>query len=238
MNAAAVELALATLALTMATALRPWRALGVDGPPWPWVIAWAVLPLLWSLDRQLGVALLPPLSGAALLVLMTGWPLAVLACVPMAIVATLCGPLDAAAALHRAVWLGIVPATVALGLGTALRQWLPRHVAVYVMSRGFFCAGLAAMLAGVLGGAGIACMPDADAWVARALMALAEASITGGLVAVMVVQRPALLATYSDRLYLEHADAASARAPRERPLQELATQEPHHPTHRRRHARW
>jgi len=213
MDAVAVDLGIVMLALAMAIALQPWRALGSSGPPWPWVIAWALLPLLWSLDRQLGVAALPLLSGAALLVLMTGWPLAVLACVPMAIVAAVCGPLDVAQALHRAVWLGIVPATAALALGTAARRWLPHHVAVYVMGRGFFGTGVA-MLASGLGGAGIAHVPGADAWVAQGLLALAEASITGGLVAAMVAQRPAWLATYSDRLYLAPADAAPEQARR------------------------
>ncbi|HEU5294196.1 MAG TPA: hypothetical protein VFU71_05365 [Burkholderiaceae bacterium] len=196
-----VDLAMAVFAIAIALALRPWRAIGATGPPWAWVVAWAMLPLLWSLDRQLGVAVLPTLSGAALLVLMTGWPLAVLASVPMAIVAAVCGPLDAAEALHRAVWLGIMPATAALGIGAATRRFLPHHVAVYLMGRGFIGTGIGVLLALALGVpvAGSA----ADGWVARLLMAMAEASLTAGIAAVLLVQRPELLATYADRLYLE-----------------------------------
>src|SRR5262245_29457895 len=87
MDVALIDGVVVALASTLAISLRPWRTVDPAGPPWEWVIAWATLPLLWSLDRQLGVSLLPPLSGAALLVLLTGWPLAVLACVPMALLA-------------------------------------------------------------------------------------------------------------------------------------------------------
>ena len=104
-----VDLAISTIALTAAIARRPWRAIAASGPPWAWVLVLALLPLWWSIDHQLGVAVLPPLSGAALLVLMAGWPLAVLLCVPIGLITVLGGPLDAYDALHRAAWLGIVP---------------------------------------------------------------------------------------------------------------------------------
>jgi len=196
-----VDLAIAALAVATAIALRPWRAVRDAGPPWSWVLVWALLPLWWSLDRQLGVAALPPLSGAALLVLMTGWPLAVLVCVPISLIAVLGGPLDAYDALHRAVWLGIVPATVALAVGGVVRRWLPVHVGVYVFVRGFIGSGVAVWLAGALGDA-VASPATADMGVARLLMALGEAAITGAIVTLLVAHRPEALATYSDRLYL------------------------------------
>jgi len=68
---AALDAALAAFAVGAALAVRPWRMVYGTGPPWVWVVAWATLPVLWCLDRQLGVALPPPLSGAALLVLLT-----------------------------------------------------------------------------------------------------------------------------------------------------------------------
>ena len=199
---ALVDLAIAALAVATAIALRPRRASHETGPPWSWVLAWALLPLLWSMDRQLGVAALPPWSGAALLVLMTGWPLAVLACVPISLIAVLGGPLDAYDALHRAVWLGIVPATVALTVGGVVRRWLPLHVGVYVFVRGFIGSGVALWLAGALGTALAASPATSDVGVARLLMALGEAAITGAVVTLLVAHRPEALATYSDRLYL------------------------------------
>jgi uncharacterized membrane protein len=197
-----VDLAIAALAVATAIASRPWRAVPQAGPPWSWVLVWALLPLWWSMDRQLGVSALPPLSGAALLVLMTGWPLAVLACVPIGLIAVLGGPLDAHDALHRTVWLGLVPATIALAVGGVVRRWLPAHVGVYVFVRGFIGSGVALWLAGMLGAALAGSPATADMGVARVLMALGEAGITGAIVTFLVAHRPEALATFSDRLYL------------------------------------
>jgi uncharacterized membrane protein len=133
---------------------------------------------------------------------MTGWPLAVLACVPMGLIAVFGGPLDAHDALHRAVWLGIVPATLALAIGGVVRRWLPSHVGVYVFVGGFVGSGVTVWLAGTLGAALAAAPSAADANVARVLMSLGEAAITGAAVTLLVAHQPEALATYSDRLYL------------------------------------
>lgn len=201
----AIDLVLAAAALVLALALRPWRAVGAEGPPWPWLAWWAALPLLWGADRYAAMPIVQPLSGAALLVLLAGWPLAVLALVPVALVTAWAGALPWDDALHRLVWLGIVPATLALGLGTALRRWLPRHLFVYILGRGFFATMLAAACAGALalwlGGAPVG-SEVADLLVGRWLAASGEAFLTGMLVAIFVAFRPHWLATYSDRLYL------------------------------------
>ena len=49
--------------------------------------------------------------------------------------------------LHRLVWLGLVPGTLAMGLGAAVRRWLPHHLFIYILGRGFFVT--AAAVAGV-----------------------------------------------------------------------------------------
>jgi uncharacterized membrane protein len=197
------DLSIATVAVTAAIARQPWRAIPRAGPPWAWVMVWAVLPLWWSIDRQLGIAVLPSLSGAALLVLMTGWPLAVVACVPIGLIAVLGGPLDAHEALHRAVWLGIVPATLTLAIGAGVRRWLPLHVGVYVFAGAFVGSGIALWLAGTLGTALAVSPPVGDANVARVLTSFGEAAITCAVVTLLVAHRPEALATYSDRMYLD-----------------------------------
>jgi uncharacterized membrane protein len=208
----ALDLVITVTALVTAAALKPWRLLRDGGPPWPWIFFAAALPWCWSVDHQAGVALLPPLSGAALLVLMAGWPLAVLAAVPIALVSAWGGGLDTLQALHRAVWLGIVPATFALLVGAATRRWLPRHPCCYVAARGFFGAGLAVFVAGVL-----RAWPTGDGWIAMALVSTAEAGITATLATALVVWRPELLATYTDRLYLPREAQAIASRPRRGP---------------------
>lgn len=193
--------------LTAATALamRPWRALPPQGPPWAWVAWWALLPLLWSADRWAQSAVVQPLSGASLLLLMAGWPLAVLALVGTAVAAVVLGPLDAAEALHRLVWLGLAPATLALAFGAAIRRWLPNHLFVYIFARGFFGTLLATVAAGWLAlwrtGAS-AGLSEGDLLIGRWLAAWGESIVTGMLVAIFVAYRPSWLATYSDALYL------------------------------------
>jgi len=196
---------LAVAALLVALALKPWRVAAAAPPAWPALACWATMPLLWSLDRVAGTPLLQPLSGAGLLLLMLGWPLTVLALLPVLGLITLLSGLDAAEALHRTVWLGLVPATLALGLGAAMRRWLPHHLFIYILGRGFFGTALA------VAGAGIAAallfgvpaeLNLADVMLARGLTAFGDAFITGMLVAIFVAFRPEWLATYTDRLYL------------------------------------
>jgi len=196
---------LALSALAVALWLRPWRVVGAAGPPWPWLAWTAVLPLLWGADVYAAMPIVQPLSGAALLVLCAGWPLAMLALVPVAGVTLWMGGLDWAEGLHRLVWLGVVPGTLALGLGAALRRWLPQHLFIYILGRGFFATLLAATLAGA-GALAVGTLPTGtsvdDLLLARLLAASGEAFMTGMLVAIFVAFRPQWLATYSDKLYL------------------------------------
>jgi hypothetical protein len=120
-----LNLLLALPALAIALALKPWRLLH-GAPPWPALATWALMPLLWSLDVTTAAPLLQPLSGVCILLLMLGWPLTVLALLPVGGVMLLMTDVDAAGALHRVVWLGLMPATLAMALGGAIRRWLPR----------------------------------------------------------------------------------------------------------------
>lgn len=196
---------LASTAVAPALWLRPWRQLAGRTPPGPWLAWWLLLPLLWGADHYAHSALLQPLSGAVLLTLLAGWPLAMLALPVAALLAWGVGDLPAALALHRLVWLGVMPATLALAFGAGLRRWLPHHLFIYILGRGFFGTLLAVAAAGAL--ALVLTGPPAgaetaDVLVARWLAASGEAFLTGMLVAIFVAFRPQWLATYSDRLYL------------------------------------
>ncbi len=200
-----LDVLLGLLALATALALRPWRAWTLAAPPWPALAWWAVLPLLWSLDAVTGMPLLQPLSGVCVLLLMLGWPLAVLMLLPVAAVMVLMADLSALDALHRTVWLGLVPATLAMVLGAAMRRWLPRHLFVYILGRGFFATALAVAAAGALAAVlyGVpANLSLDDVLLARGLAAWGDAFLTGGMAAIFVAFRPEWLATYTDRLYL------------------------------------
>jgi uncharacterized membrane protein len=202
----AAELALVAGALAVAASLRPWRMLPHRAPPWPWIAWWLMLPAFWTADRHAATPAAQALSGAGLLLLMTGWPLAVLAMAVAAVLALAIGGLEPAEALHRLAWLGIVPATIALAIGAALRRALSGHPFVYLLGRGFFAtlvaeAGAGA-LAALLEGEPPGGLAVADVALARVLLAFGDALICGMLVAIFFAFRPHWLATYADRVWL------------------------------------
>lgn len=200
-----VEILLATVALALALGTRPWRAVPAAGLPWPWLAWWAVMPWLWSADHVARIPLAQPLSGACLLVLMAGWPMAMLGVAVVAAVAGTTTGLSPEQTLTRAVWLGVVPGTLALALGAAVRRWLPHHLMVYIIGRGFFASLFSLTLAGaaaLLWNGVPDSLSASDLMLGRWLAAWGDAFLTGMLVAIFVAYRPEWLATYSDRLYL------------------------------------
>lgn len=200
-----LELVLAASALQVALALRPWRAVAPAGPPGPW-LAWCLcMPVLWTADQVADVVVLQPLSGACLLMMMAGWPLAMLALLPVALLSMAWGGLDAAQALQRMVWLGVLPATGAMALGALLRQLLPNQLFVYLLGRGFFATALAGSAAGALHSWLRGAPPGTqleDLMLARFLAAWGDAFLAGMVVAVFVAFRPQWLATYADHIWL------------------------------------
>lgn len=200
-----VEVALVLLSATAALALRPWRALGPSGPPWPWLAWAAVMPLLWTSDRLVQIPAAQPLSGACLLMLMTGWPLAVLTLVVVAAATAWLGGLGLDDTLHRLLWLGLVPATFGVLIGAMIRAWLPRHLMVYILGRGFLATALSGVLAGLIAtqveGPRLG-LSLPEMMLGRGLAAWGDAMLSGMLVSIFVAFRPEWLSTYHDRIYL------------------------------------
>jgi len=201
----AVELVIVAVAALLALSLRPWRALPAGGPPWPWLAWCATMPLLWGADHVARMPILQPLSGACLLVLLAGWPLAMLALLPVALITTGMGGLPWDEGLSRLVWLGIVPGTLAMLGGAGVRRWLSHHLFVYILGRGFFVPVMAFTAAGALAlllhGTPIGISGE-DLMLGRWLAAWGDAFLTGMFAAIFVAYHPEWLATYSDRLYL------------------------------------
>ncbi|MEO0004212.1 MAG: hypothetical protein RLZZ22_1904 [Pseudomonadota bacterium] len=199
-----LELALALPALTAALALKPWRML--RGPLLsPLLAALALLPWFWLLPQQLPQGLQIQFSGASLLALMLGWPLAVPVLALVALQVWALGLHDGPTVLSQWVWLGLVPATLALGFGALLRRWLPAHPFVYTLGRGFIGTALAVFGAGLLQELAQRWLAGAslhDALVARWLMAWGDAFLTGMFCSIFVAFAPQWLATWSDRRYL------------------------------------
>ena len=199
-----IEASLALSALAVASALRPWRML-TTGLLTPWLATIVFLPLVWLLPQGLPNGMAVQFSGASLLVLMVGWPLAVLALTVVAALVWALGTLPLAPVLSQLVWVGLVPATLALLLGAALRRWLPPNPFVYVLGRGFLGTAACVFLAGaaqellyrLVGQVGLE-----QALVAHWLMAWGDAFLTGMGAAIFVAFAPQWLATWSDARYL------------------------------------
>jgi uncharacterized membrane protein len=200
-----VEAALALIALSAALWLQPWRMLQGNLLT-PALAAVVLLPWLWLLPQKMPQGLQIQLSGACLMVLILGWPLAVPVLALVAVAVWAIGHNDAPTVLSQWVWMGLAPATLALGIGHALRRWLPPHPFVYTLGRGFLGTAAAVFLSGALmevlhrlvGGV----VPE-QVLVARWLMAWGDAFLTGMVTAIFVAFAPQWLATWSDARYLK-----------------------------------
>lgn len=203
--------AFAALALLVALAFRPWRLLANTGLISPLLAALVITPWLWALPWLHRMPVQLQLSGACLITLALGWPLAVPVFCAIALVAGWIAPVTWQQQLDMAVWLGIVPATLALGLGMALRRWLPHNLFVYILGRAFLGTVLCVFVTGALaqwsGQTLNAAVPSDLALVARWLIAWGDGFLTGMFAAIGVAFRPQWLATWSDRLYLRPPDA-------------------------------
>lgn len=213
-----LESALALIALILALLLRPWRQLlsrrplvtqssGDASGLWtPLLATLVVLPWMWALPTLHQMPLQLQWSGACLVLLMLGWPLAVLTLLAVGVITWLLSPsLSVPATLALTVWHGLVPATLAMGWGALLRRFLGTKVFVYLFGRGFFGTVLCLFIAGLLAQAAGEQLPGVQqelGKIARWLMAWGDAVVTGMLTAVFVAYRPQWLATWSDDLYL------------------------------------
>ena len=216
-----LEACLIAVALAMSLWLRPWRmlsrqALEKDGPSepsplvTPLLATLVVVPWLWALPTLHRMPLQLQWSGACLVVLMLGWPLAIPALVAVGGIAAVLSPsLDWADAVGTIAWQGVVPATLALALGAVIRRLIGTQPFVYVLGRAFLGTAVCLFLANVLGQWSGHSLPGVEgdlSLVARWLMAWGDAFVTGMLTAIFVAFKPEWLATWSDRLYLRKPD--------------------------------
>jgi uncharacterized membrane protein len=223
--------------LASAALFKPWAVLRDRQLQHPWLAAMVILPWAWWMRRLLPEGMALHASGACLLVLMFGWPLATWSVALIGLLASLIealspvkldsyqhlpavqlvrnvpellawygGNLDGIVA--QIAWAGVLPAALALGLGLLMRRFLPHHLFVFILGRGFFVTALAVSVAG-LANVFFERVPlgiDAGEWMlAHWLLGWGEAFSTGMLVAIFVAFKPEWLLTYSDKRYLPPA---------------------------------
>jgi uncharacterized membrane protein len=201
---------LVAAAAGLALWFRPFAVLRERALRGPWLAVLVIGPLAWSTLRVLPGGASLQLSGACLLVLMFGWPLAVWTVLPIAAISAWLAGASPAAGIEAAAWHGVVPATLALGIGIAIRRWLPSQVFVYILGRAFIGTALALMATGTLATLVRPLPPVTDVatlLVGHWLMAWGEALLTGMLTAIFVAFRPGWLLTWADRRYLPRPPA-------------------------------
>lgn len=194
------------LGLLLALPMRPWRLLSQPALWKPLLASLVLLPWFWALPRLHAMPLQLQLSGAVLVLLTLGWPLAVWVLLGVSLISGWLAPLPLTAQVHELFFLGLLPATFALGLGAMLRHWLPQHPFIYILGRGFLGTALCLFAARALQTLTQG-MTELESTglplVAQWLMAWGDAFITGLVVAIGVAFRPHWLATWSDKLYLQ-----------------------------------
>lgn len=202
------ELLLLAAALAAALMVRPWRLLSTRGErdlTTPFLAAMTILPWLWAWPGHSGMAVPVQWSGAALAVLMLGWPLAVPVLVLSGI--TTIWTIDASwsDALSTIVWSGLLPASLVLGLGHAVRKAFGTHPVAYLAGRAFAVPLLVVFACTLLTALFHLAPTGTDGMalvVTSFLMAMGEASWTCAVATLLVAWRPQWLATWSDTLYL------------------------------------
>ena len=200
------NLTLLSLALIGALLFQPWRLLVGGLKLTPLLATLTLVPWLWAMPTLHKMPLQLQGSGACLVVLMLGWPLAVPVLCLVGVITMLISPMDWEIALDLTVWLGLVPATLALAMGAAVRRWIGLHLFVYVLARAFLGTALCVFVAGVLAqwtGHNMPGIDDDLSLVAHWLVAWGDAFLTGLFTAIMVAFKPEWLATWSDKLYLK-----------------------------------
>lgn len=219
--ATAAELALLALAWAAVLLVRPWRQLRpVEGKvplATPLLASLVVVTWLWSWPGLAALSLPLQWSAAPLVVLVLGWPLAI----PVLTFAGLSTVASTGAtpgeAISLTVWAGVLPATLVLGLGQAVRRAFGHHPVAYMLGRAFFVPLLALAACGIaaaLLGQGLAGATGSLQRVAIGLLAMGEASWTCAIASLLVAYRPQWLATWSDAAYLGKPVRAKAARPR------------------------
>ncbi len=200
------EIAVILVCLTASLWTRPWRMLAGTELLTPLLATLVLLPWLWALPSLHHMPLQLHWSGAPLVTLMLGWPLAVLALVAVGVITTFISATSVDTAAALIVWQGLLPATFALLLGAALRRWVSHHPFVYVLGRGFLGSVLCIFAASLIAqwtGQDLPNVSSGLSVIAFWLMAWGDAFITGMMCAIFVAFKPYWLATWSDNLYLK-----------------------------------
>ncbi|GIX27990.1 MAG: hypothetical protein KatS3mg123_1871 [Burkholderiales bacterium] len=168
-----------------------------------------MLMVLWWIKTPLLPGTEYHYLGATLLTLMFGWRLAMAGMSFVLAASALNGEIDALNYPLNALIMGLVPVMVSHGILKASERFLPPNFFVYVFLAGYWGAALA-MVCAVLAAWAVLWAGGAYSFAVLAdryfpllvLLAIPEGMITGMLITMMAVFRPAWVSTFDDNRYL------------------------------------
>jgi uncharacterized membrane protein len=199
------------MVLMFAVLSAPWQRLKESEQLHVFLGACVALMVLWTLRAGVLPGLNFHLLGATLLVLMFGWRLALVGLALVLAGVTLSGKSGISAYALNALTITVVPVLMSHAVQRAATRWLPAHFFVYVFVHGFFNAVIAMAVTGVVsslaflaGGVYGWDQLAGDYLPVYLLMVFPEAILTGTAISLMVVYRPAWVASFDDEHYLKN----------------------------------
>ena len=199
----------AAVIVAVAATRAPWRELRDPVRLNAWLGAIVVLMLTWTMNAGVREGLNLHLVGATVATLMFGAPLALVALAAVIVASAVNGSVHwSAAGLNLLVMAGI-PVLLTSRLRGFVERHLPLNYFVYIFVQAFAGAGVGVVLVGL---AATALLASADAYPTALLLeeylpfflllAFSEAWMSGMAMTLMVVFRPAWVASFDDKRYL------------------------------------
>jgi uncharacterized membrane protein len=188
----------------------PWRRLAEPAQLNVWLGSIVILTLLWTIRTGVRPGLGFHLLGATACTLLFRPRLAIAAMTLVVAGQVVAQAIPLQSLSANALLMGAFPVAVSQGILLLVERRLPPHLFIYIFGAAFFSAALTIVLTGALATLLLAAsgaygfdylLQDYLPWFA--LLAWAEAFITGAVITLVVVYRPAWIATFDDRRYLE-----------------------------------
>ncbi|MGE5171507.1 MAG: energy-coupling factor ABC transporter permease [Rudaea sp.] len=173
-----------------------------------WLATILGLALLWSVKASLASGLVFHLLGVPLFTLLAGPWLALIGTAIAVAVVTIAGDGSWINGGLAVLALGVAPVVTTTVVLRAAERWLPPNPFVYIFVAAFFGPALAMLTAGTLVALGTIAAEALPAPVVFQFLpyllhlAFGEATVTGMLVTLLVVYRPAWVGTFDNARYL------------------------------------
>jgi len=196
--------------LLLALLTAPWSKIRDSEAQQVYFGAMVMVLLLWIMHGGIQPGLDYHLLGVTGLTLLFEWQFALFAVSLLLAVTTWLGAAGWEAFGVNALVMGVVPIVLTRVLLYACQRWLPHNFFIYVFINAFLAGALSILLAGLVSGLvqQLAAVHPGNTLVDNFLMILpmlmfGEGFLNGAALSLAVAYRPAWVATFHDRWYLQ-----------------------------------